>query len=103
MFGEFKGLFEQTLRKREGLADVFTGLWDGQMRREIAQGMGLGMERVRGLEAGPTPAGEVRRPSTGRAVAKMLLAGHRHSGPYGKTVCAGLPLALWKRPNPETS
>ncbi len=50
LLGEFKAGFEQTLKKREGLANVFTGLWEGQKRREMAQGMGLGVERVKALQ-----------------------------------------------------
>jgi hypothetical protein len=50
LLGEFKTEFEKTLGKREQLTDVFRRVWDGQKGREIARGMGTGVERARALE-----------------------------------------------------
>jgi hypothetical protein len=50
LLGEFKDGFEETLGKRPELLSVFRGAWDGQKRREIAQALGAGRERVKALQ-----------------------------------------------------
>ena len=50
MLGEFRAEFEETLGKREQLASVFRGVWAGEKRREIAQRLGKGVKRIKGLQ-----------------------------------------------------
>ncbi len=62
---------------------MFTGLWEGQKRREMAQGMGLGVERVKALQKQVQQrlakfAGQARG-----AVAEML-EGFQEKGTKGK-------------------
>jgi len=47
---EFKAGFEESLGQREQLADVFRGIWAGEKRREIAGRLGMGVERIKGLQ-----------------------------------------------------
>jgi hypothetical protein len=51
MLGQFKTGFEGTLGKRKELVEVFQRVWDGEKRREVARGLGIGVERVKGLQA----------------------------------------------------
>jgi hypothetical protein len=51
LMGEFKAGFEGSLVKRKHLLEVFRRVWDGQKRRELAQELGAGMERVKALQA----------------------------------------------------
>ena len=50
LLGEFKAGFEETLGTREPLADVFRAAWAGEKRREMAERLGLGVERIKGLQ-----------------------------------------------------
>jgi hypothetical protein len=50
LLGEFKAGFEKTLGKREQLVEVFRRVWAGEKRREIAQKLGTGVERIKGLQ-----------------------------------------------------
>ncbi|HWW03385.1 MAG TPA: hypothetical protein VNZ64_27025 [Candidatus Acidoferrum sp.] len=51
LLGELKGGFEASLGKRKQLLEVFGRVWDGQKRREVAQGLGAAVERVKALQA----------------------------------------------------
>jgi len=46
----FKGEFETCLGKREDLREVFRRVWEGSKRRQIAQELGLTVERVTNLQ-----------------------------------------------------
>ena len=50
LLGEFKTGFEGSLVKRKHLLEVFRRVWDGQKRREVAQELGAGVERVKALQ-----------------------------------------------------
>jgi hypothetical protein len=50
LLGEFKGGFEASLGKRKQLLEVFRRVWDGQKRREVAQGLGAAVVRVKALQ-----------------------------------------------------
>jgi hypothetical protein len=50
LLGEFRAGFEETLSKREEPADVFRAEWAGEKRREIAQRLGVGVARIKGLQ-----------------------------------------------------
>lgn len=50
LLGEFKAGFEETLSERQELGDVFRAAWAGEKRRDIAQQLGVGVERVKGWQ-----------------------------------------------------
>lgn len=51
LLGKFKAGFERTLGRQRELLTVFRGAWDGEKRRDMAQALGTGVERVRALQA----------------------------------------------------
>jgi signal recognition particle GTPase len=50
LLGEFKAAFELSLGTRQEVLEVFRRTWDGERRREVAQGMGVDVERVKALQ-----------------------------------------------------
>ena len=51
LLGEFKEGFEGTLGNREELRQVFRAAWEGERRREVAQVLGAGAQRVKALRS----------------------------------------------------
>ncbi len=63
---EFKAGFQTTLVARRELLGVFCRMWEGRKQREIARGLGVGVEQIKALQA------QVRRKPSESAAHRIL-------------------------------